>query len=210
MADAISRAGTIAVAWSANGVGRLSLDGKHWASVELSEKRQQWCIEDVEGRCLKHAASIRGKAKSKEEAVALAEAMIRDGRMPSSEEARAQAQERRRIEAEKRARRPSEQKRQAEREARDAAMKRRWELERRDEEAQPLWEFLAEAFDLSDPDLWRSNSFAAFKPRLILHLEAVIADLEWSKYAPDRDARLARAKEILAVLTVPSRLRAGD
>jgi hypothetical protein len=50
MADAINRDGTIAVAWSADGIGRLSLDGEHWASVEWPEKRQQWCIEDVEGR----------------------------------------------------------------------------------------------------------------------------------------------------------------
>jgi hypothetical protein len=87
MADAISRAGAIAVAWSADGIGRVTLDGEHWASVEWSEKRQRWCIEDVEGRCLAHASSIRGMSASKEEAVALAEAMIRDGRMSSPDQA---------------------------------------------------------------------------------------------------------------------------
>jgi hypothetical protein len=59
--------------------------------VEWSEKRKQWCIEDCEGRCLAHAASIRGQAASKEAAVSVTEAMIRDGRMPTLQEARAQA-----------------------------------------------------------------------------------------------------------------------
>jgi hypothetical protein len=33
-------------------------------------------------------------------------------------------------------------------------------MERADEEAQPFHELLAEAFDLADPELWRSNTFA--------------------------------------------------
>jgi len=88
--SSVARGGTLSVSWHAEGlIGRVSLDGVHWASVEWSEKRQAWCIEDVEGRCLTHTASIRGQAASKDEAVALAETMIRDGRMPSPEEARA-------------------------------------------------------------------------------------------------------------------------
>src|ERR1700677_335043 len=163
--DRIDRAGKLMIAWEPSGlIGRVELDGEHWASVEWSEKRQQWCIEDVEGRCLTHTASIRGRAPSKEEAVALAEAMIRDGRMPSPGEARADAEERRRVEREKRAKRPSEQKRKAEREAEREASRLRWETERAEEEALPLYETLDEAFDLADPDLWKSNSFAALKP----------------------------------------------
>jgi hypothetical protein len=96
---AIKRAGTLAISWGADGIGKVTVDGEHWASVEWSEKREQWCIEDVEGRCLRHSASIHGKAASKEEAVALAEVMIRDGRMPDPETARSQAQERRRAAA---------------------------------------------------------------------------------------------------------------
>jgi hypothetical protein len=78
----------LAISWSAN------IYGVHWASVAWSEERQQWCIEDCEGHSLTDAASIRGAAKSKEEAISLAEAMILDGRIPTPQEAWAQAQER--------------------------------------------------------------------------------------------------------------------
>jgi hypothetical protein len=145
-------------------------------------------------------ASICGKAKSKEEAVALAEAMIRDRRIPSPDEARAQAEKRRRTEREKRAKRRSQIKRKAEREARDAAWRRYIEAERREHQSPPFYEVFAEAFDLSGPELWQSNRFAAFKPRLVVHLEAIIAELEWSKCGDDREARLALSKEILATL----------
>jgi hypothetical protein len=152
--------------------------GEHWASVEWSEKRQQWCVEDVEGRCLAHAASIRGQAASKEEAAWLAEAMIRDGRMPSPQEARAQAKERRRIEREKRAKQPSEQKRQAHRNATDEAFQRHMEAESEEWSAQPFYEAFDDAFDLADPDLWKSNSFASLKPRLIVQVEAAITNFD--------------------------------
>jgi hypothetical protein len=146
-------------------------------SVEWSEKRQQWCIEDVEGRCLAHRASIHGMTASKGEAVALAEAMIRDGRMPSPKEARAQAQERRRVEREKRAK-PSEIRRREARAAERAAWGRLWEAQSAEKKAQPLYELFDEAFDLADPEIWKSNSFAAFRPRLIIHVKAAIAALE--------------------------------
>jgi hypothetical protein len=167
-------------------------------------ERQQWCVEDCEGRCLTHTALIRGRAASKEEAAALAEAMIRDGRFPSPSEARAQYEERRRIEREKRAARPSEQRRRAQRGAEMEVFRRMWGAERRDEEAQPLIEALNAAFNLTDPELWRSNSFASLKPRLIIYLEAEVARLEyeqtqrWRKSDP---ARLERAKAVLAALT---------
>ena len=91
-----SRQSPIAIAWTDDGlIGRLTIDGELWAAVEWSEKRQRWCIEDAEGQCLRHTASIRGAAESKEAAVALAEAMIRDGRMPTPKEAKSQAAERR-------------------------------------------------------------------------------------------------------------------
>jgi hypothetical protein len=69
---------------------------------------------------------------------------------------------------------------------------------------------LAASFDLADPELWKSNSFASFKPRRIVHLEAVVADLEWSiardtargrKPNGDERERLDRAQAILAALT---------
>jgi hypothetical protein len=126
--------------------------------------------------------------------------MIRDGRMPSPEKARAEAADRRRVEREKRAARPSEQKRRAEREAEIAASRRRWKARRREEEAQPLHELLADSFDLANPELSKSNTFASLKPRLIIHLEAVIAELEWNRHAHEREARFERAKAILDIL----------
>jgi len=87
--DAIKRGGRLAVSWIVDGlIGQVTLDGEHWASVEWSVKRQQWCIEDAEGRCLAHRASIHGAAASRDQAVALAEAMIRDGRTPDPATAR--------------------------------------------------------------------------------------------------------------------------
>jgi hypothetical protein len=59
------RDGKMTIAWQPDGlIGRVSLNREHWASVEWSEKHQAWCIEDVEGRCLAHAASISGQVKS--------------------------------------------------------------------------------------------------------------------------------------------------
>jgi hypothetical protein len=205
-ADRTYRGGKLTIAWSEAGrhglIGRVSLDGEHWASVEWSEKRQQWCIEDVEGRCLTHAASIRGKAASKEEAVALAEAMIRDGRMPSPAEARATTAPRKRAEQEKKA--ALKQKCKAQREASHEAFRLAEETENTENEAQPLYEMLDEAFDLASANLWKSNSFAALKPRLILHVDAAIARLAYEDISytwRDVKARLARAKAIYRKLT---------
>jgi hypothetical protein len=74
--------------------------------------RQHWYIQDGVGL-------IRGAAKSKKDAVALAAVTIRDGRMPMPEEARREAAERRRTECEKRAKKPSEQKGRTRRRASD-------------------------------------------------------------------------------------------
>jgi hypothetical protein len=38
---------------------------------------------------------------------------------------------------------------------------------------------LADVFDFADLELWKSNSFAALRPRLTLHVRAVIAELEY-------------------------------
>lgn len=214
------RAGELAIAWQVGGlIGRLTLDGEHWASVEWSEKRQRWCVEDVEGQCLKHVASIRGQAASKAEAVALAEAMVRDGRMPSPAQARVEHQERQRAKlAKKRAalaaemtardgrtptprevldevaarRRAEEQKRREEREAETERMRLASEIEWDERSAQPLYETLDEAFNLADPDLWKSNSFAALKPRLVLHVEAAIATLHHHVASVNRRASVNR------------------
>jgi hypothetical protein len=122
--------------------------------------------------------------------------------MPSPQQARAEHEERRRIAREKRAARPSEQRRKAQREAEMEVCRHMWEAERRDEEAQPLFEALDQAFNLTDPQLWKSNSFASLKPRLIIHLEAEVARLEydqqrWRKSDPQR---LERARAALAAL----------
>jgi hypothetical protein len=239
------RAGELTIAWQPSGlIGRVSLDGEHWASVEWSEKRQQWCIEDVEGRCLTYTASIRGQAASKEEAVALAEAMVRDGRMPTPDDARAEAKERRRTAGAKKRkalldalagemtardgraptprevlaesasrRRAEEQKREEDREAEREASRLASEIEADERNAQPLYETLDEAFDLGDPELWRSNSFAALKPRLTIHVEAAIAQLTHRVAYEDRHGgrngiyrrgmatKLDRAKAIYRKLT---------
>jgi hypothetical protein len=50
-----------------------------------------------------------------------------------------------------------------------------WAAHETREDAPPLWEVLADAFDLSDPDLWRSNSFAVLRPRLTIELEYYIS-----------------------------------
>jgi hypothetical protein len=95
--EAVQRRKPIKVIWSKDGarLGRITINGTHWAAVEWSEKRQAWCIEDAEGKCLQHAESIRGQVSTKEEAVALAVEMIRDGRMPSPEQAKAEQKARR-------------------------------------------------------------------------------------------------------------------
>jgi hypothetical protein len=54
--------GVLAVSWTADGlIGRVTVDGEHWASVELSERHQRWCVDVSQGRCFKKVASIRGR-----------------------------------------------------------------------------------------------------------------------------------------------------
>ena len=61
-----------------------------------------------------------------------------------------------------------------------------WEARAEDEAAPPLYEALADAFDFADAELWKSNSFAALRPRLVIHLRAVVAKLA-SDLAHERD-----------------------
>lgn len=219
------RSREISIAWNdSNLIGRITVGGEYWAAVEWSQKRQCWCIEDAEGRCLTHQGSIQGTAASKGAAVTLAEEMIRDGRMPAPEEAYEAHQERRRLEREKRARQPAVQRRRA---ATKQRQEERWrayqaehQAERREESAPPLHELLHEVFNFADAELWKSNSFAALRPRLTIHLERVVAQIEreemstrhalatakvrYRGWAERRLAeiapRLAKAREILELL----------
>jgi hypothetical protein len=68
-------------------VEQLVIDGQLWAAVEWSETRLAFCIEDAAGRCLSHHPSIHGQHTDRREAVALAKVMIRDGRIPTPEDA---------------------------------------------------------------------------------------------------------------------------
>ena len=68
----------------------LTINQKLWACVEWSPSRKRWCIQDASGRCLAHCDAIHGQDVDAQTAVKLAKAMIRDGRMPTPEEADAQ------------------------------------------------------------------------------------------------------------------------
>jgi hypothetical protein len=184
-------------------IGELFIDKESWGAIEWSGQRGAFCIEDAEGECLRHKDSIHGKAVAKEEAIALAEEMIRDGRMPAPEEASRLRKERLRQERERRAKQPSEIRRRQKRDERNLLWDIEHEAQRRDEKARPLYEAIAETLDFTDPELWRSNSFAALRDRLIVAVRYGIAKLEkevvvygWRK----KTRRLDRAREILRLL----------
>jgi hypothetical protein len=180
--------------------GELTIDGESWGAIEWSPKREAWCIEDAEGECLRHKASIHGQAAAKDDAIALAQAMIRDGRMPSPEEAKRQHNERKQRERERRAKQPSEIRRREERDERD----RLWgaeataECEERDaEDETPLYELVIDTLDLTNQELWKSNSFAVLRARLITTTRAAIARLEYELHQTrgknaETEKRLAR------------------
>jgi hypothetical protein len=177
------RQGSIAITWTADGIGQVTLDGVVFARVEWSERRQQFCIEDAAGACLRHVGSIKGMSASKDEAAALAINMVRDRRMPDPETAGAEHRERQRAAKAKRARQPAEirkREEQAEEDRRQSdASTKRWRAEAEEDAVPPLYEALADAFDFADPELWKSNSFAALRSRLALHVRSVIAELEY-------------------------------
>jgi hypothetical protein len=126
---------------------------------------------------------VHGAEASKEAAVALAESMIRDGRMPDPETARKSREERLRSGREKRERQPAEIRKRKEREEQNqrqpAASTKEWKARWAEDAAPPLYETLADVFGFADAELWKSNSFAALRPRLTLHVRAVIAELEF-------------------------------
>ena len=103
-----------------------------------------------------------------------------------------------------RAKQPSEIKRREALAERDRLMHARWEAEDRRQEAEwdePLYEVVLDTLNLADPDLWKSNSFARLRDRLVVEVRAKIADLESDPMlnAEDRE-RLQRAREILNLL----------
>jgi hypothetical protein len=193
----------IIIHWNGQ-IGTLLIDSESWGAIEWSDKRQAWCIEDAEGRCLSHHSHIHAADKDKDGAVALAEAMIRDGRMPTPEEARQARKERLKRDRERRAKQPSEIKR---REARAEYVRLRDAYfdadtkERSAERDEPLYEVLADALDFTDPELWKSNSFARLRHRLIFQVRRAITELEVLMRRTDHgDRRLRRAREILKLL----------
>ena len=72
----------------------LTINRQLWACVEWSSSRKAWCVQDASGRCLAHCDAIHGEDIDAQTAVALARKMIRDGRMPTPEEAGQQLEER--------------------------------------------------------------------------------------------------------------------
>jgi hypothetical protein len=72
----------------------LTIDGVLWSEVEWSASRRGWCIQDASGRCLSHCDAVHGQDVDAATAVKLAKAMIRDGRMPTPEDAQQQLEER--------------------------------------------------------------------------------------------------------------------
>lgn len=102
--------------------------------------------------------------------------MIRDGRMPTPQEARAAYAERV----------------AADRQIRQDALRQMMDADAHRNKTPAVYEMLAEAFDLTDPNLWKSNSFASMRPGLIVHVEADIANLEYQIVAYARDLNKAR------------------
>lgn len=75
------------------------IGGELWSEVEWSPQRRAWCVQDACGHCLAHCEHIHGVRIDQRTAVALAKAMIRDGRMPSPEQAQRQLKERQVVQA---------------------------------------------------------------------------------------------------------------
>jgi hypothetical protein len=72
----------------------LTIDGQLWSEVEWSPRRRAWCVQDAAGHCLTHVEHTRAQDPDLQTAIRLAKRMIRDGLMPSPEDANAQLQER--------------------------------------------------------------------------------------------------------------------
>ncbi len=81
----------------------LMINGVMWAEVQWSSQRKAWCIQDACGYCLSHIEHMhhtvpndgvgnpqKGSDLDSTSAIEYAKGMIRDGRMPSPEQARAE------------------------------------------------------------------------------------------------------------------------
>jgi hypothetical protein len=90
------RYGVIETRCIGDGIYHLTINGELWSEVEWSPQRRAWCVQDAAGRCLAHCEHIQGQDIDQRTAIALAKAMIRDGRMPSPEQARQSLKERQR------------------------------------------------------------------------------------------------------------------
>jgi hypothetical protein len=116
-------------------------------------------------------------------------------------EAALAAQERkRRLDREKRDNAPAAKRKREERERKHQESMQlfmaRLAAERRDEQAPPLYEVIADAFDLADPKL------EALRLRMVTTIQRAIADMEYQTWirGEERERRLARARELLAAL----------
>ncbi len=141
----------------------LFIDGQRWAVVEWGGPGR-WCIEDNEHLCLDHIENAAGLRDTLRRAIALAETMIRDGRMPSPEEAKRLAEERL----------------EKQHQQHDA-----WEHPER------LYEPLADTLELwtdRDPDFTRSNSYRRLCDELV-----AIADGAIGLFRPDPAESALRA-----------------
>jgi hypothetical protein len=72
----------------------LMIYGVMWSEVEWSPQRRAWCIQDASGHCLLHCESIVEQDDDEIVAIDTAKRMIRDGSMPTPEEAHAAHEER--------------------------------------------------------------------------------------------------------------------
>src|SRR5260221_110628 len=75
----------------------LFINGQMWAEVQWSPERKMWCIQDACGYCLSHIEHLHLQVPNdgtnnldSTSAINKAKEMIRDGRMPSPEQARAE------------------------------------------------------------------------------------------------------------------------
>jgi hypothetical protein len=201
MSDDPRRQSRVVVAFRGEAkVGTVVVANQIWGAVEWSEKHGVWCIEDAEGQCLAHVESIHGEAASKEEAIALAERMVRDGTLPTPEEAKRRRREgvQRALEVaqrkrEQRSQQPSEQRRtlqrEHEREQRERLLSAWADAQMAEFQAKPFYAIFAEAFDLADPNLWKSNSFAMVRPRLVIEVRAAVATLASNAHRYRRDKK---------------------
>jgi hypothetical protein len=179
--------------------GYVRIGGEVWSRIHWSEPEQKWCITDAYAFCIEH---IYGSLDDRDAAIALAQEMIADGRIPCPEEAfrrgrlRDRGQSEDDLTPEQLAERKKRREQRAKQPAQIRAREERAELDAFERmldevsydvstyvcygtEPQPPWrEILASLFDFSDPDLWKSNVFASMRPVLVSRLEREVVGLE--------------------------------